>query len=63
MTGSGSELSVTDLDTLYVGYSGTGALDVNDGGTVTTTTAIVGAAPDAVGTVTIDNGTLSAGSD
>lgn len=63
VTGSGSELSVVGWDTLYVGYSGAGSLDVNDGGAVTTRSAIIGASSDAEGAVTIDNGTFSASSD
>jgi len=53
VTGAGSELSVTSDETLYVGYSGTGTLDVNDGGAVTGGTVVLGATPDAVGTVNV----------
>jgi T5SS/PEP-CTERM-associated repeat protein len=60
VTGAGSQLDARGIDglfddTLYVGYSGQGALDVNDGGTVFARYAIVGAAPEAVGTVTVQD--------
>jgi len=53
VTGEGSQLEVMSDDTLFVGYFGVGVLDVNDGGQVTAGSMVVGAAPDAVGTVTI----------
>lgn len=53
VTGAGSELDVTSTTTLYVGYSGTGTLDVNDGGSVTADNVVIGATPDAIGTVTV----------
>lgn len=54
VTGAGSELEVTSDATLYVGYSGTGGLDVNDGGAVNSGSVIIGAVPDAIGVVTVD---------
>ncbi len=53
VTGTGSVLNATGDDTLYVGYSGTGTLDVNDGGSVTAQGIIIGAGPDITGTVTV----------
>ena len=50
----------TEEGMLFVGYSGTGALDVNDGGYVGTGELVAGGAPDGVGTVTVAGGsTLS----
>ncbi|MGE5294081.1 MAG: autotransporter domain-containing protein [Solirubrobacterales bacterium] len=53
VTGAGSLLEVTASDTLYVGYSGTGVLDVNDGGQVVSDGIVVGGAPGATGTITV----------
>ncbi|MBN2317003.1 MAG: hypothetical protein JXM79_23960, partial [Sedimentisphaerales bacterium] len=55
ITGDGSEFNVTGDESLYVGYFGEGTLDVNDGGTVTSDLAMLGVAPDAVGTVTVQD--------
>lgn len=55
VTGDTGSLSITSSDTLYVGYSGTGTLDVNEGGTVTSESVVIGGAPDGVGTVTVDD--------
>ena len=54
VTGEGSKLDVMDASTLYVGYSGTGTLNVRDQGEVYTASALVGGGPDAVGTVVVD---------
>lgn len=54
VTGAGSLLDATGDDGLFVGYSGNGTLDVNEGGQVEARAVIVGAAPDAIGTVTVD---------
>ena len=53
VTGTDSRLEVSAPASLYVGYSGTGTLDINDGGTVNTNLAVLGGAPDADGTVTV----------
>jgi T5SS/PEP-CTERM-associated repeat protein len=53
VTGEGSYLGVTGMTSLYVGYSGTGTLDVNEGGQVETNFGVIGAGPDANGTVTV----------
>lgn len=63
VAGSGSELAVTGPNALYVGYSGTGLLDVTDGGSVTAAAVILGASPESEGGLIIDGGTLSASSD
>jgi outer membrane autotransporter protein len=55
VTGAGSTLDVTSSDTLYVGYSGTGTLDVKSGGTVTADTALVGFRPGVTGSVTVQD--------
>jgi len=54
VTGEGSELRVLGLESLYVGYSGTGTLDVNDGGYVESETAGVAVLPGSTGSVTVD---------
>jgi len=54
VTGDGSTLQVTDSTSLYVGYFSDGTLDVNDGGQATSALGIIGAGPDAVGTMTVD---------
>lgn len=51
VTGSGSRWDNDGF--LYVGYTGTGVLDVNDGGLVTSEYGAVGADPNGTGTVTI----------
>jgi T5SS/PEP-CTERM-associated repeat protein len=53
VTGAGSELDITSDNTLYVGYSGTGTLDVNDGGAVDAPSVVIGATPDSIGTVDV----------
>ncbi len=55
VTGTDSRLSVAGPASLYVGYSGDGTLDVNDGGQVTSDLTIVGGGPDAVGAVTVED--------
>lgn len=55
VTGADSRLTVTGEDSLYVGYFGDGTLDVNDGGQVESATVVVGAGPDAVGTVRVED--------
>ncbi len=55
VTGAGSTLDVTSSDTLYVGYSGTGTLNVNSGGTATTDTALVGFRPGVTGSVNVQD--------
>lgn len=46
---------------LYVGYSGTGILNINSGGSVSSTAGTyVGLSPGSSGTITFDGGTLSA---
>jgi len=54
VNGTGSRLDVTGFDTLYVGYFGTGTLDVNDGGQVSSWMTVIGGGPDAVGTANVD---------
>jgi len=54
VTGEGSTLSIWGDDSLYVGYYGTGMLDVNDGGYVESDMAGIGAMPGSTGTATID---------
>lgn len=54
VTGAGSTLTVTGTETLYVGYSGTGTLNVQDQGQVNTESVVIGAGPDIVGTVNVD---------
>jgi len=54
VTGTGSTLNVAGSDTLYVGYSGEGTLDVNEGGQVAADAVVLGGGPDAVGIVTVD---------
>ncbi|MBM4026671.1 MAG: autotransporter domain-containing protein, partial [Planctomycetes bacterium] len=54
VTGTNARLNVTGLDTLYVGYSGTGTLNVENDGQVDAPTVVIGAAPGADGTVTVD---------
>ncbi|MDI9432361.1 MAG: autotransporter domain-containing protein [Planctomycetota bacterium] len=51
VTGTGSELDVDDF--LHVGYTGTGTLDVNEGGVVTSEYAAVGADEGSTGTATV----------
>ncbi len=51
VTGTGSELDIADF--LYVGYTGTGTLDVNDGALVSSAYGGVGADPNSTGTATI----------
>lgn len=55
VTGTGSRLDVAGPSSLYVGYFGDGTLDINDGGQVTSDLVIVGAGPDAVGTVRVED--------
>lgn len=55
VTGVDSHLTVAGEDSLYVGYFGNGTLDVNDGGQVDSATVVVGAGPDAVGTVRVED--------
>ncbi|MBN1507438.1 MAG: autotransporter domain-containing protein [Sedimentisphaerales bacterium] len=60
ITGSNSSLEVTGDFPMIVGYSGTGVLDVNAGGEVTTGSMVIGGGPDVTGTVTVNAGTVSA---
>jgi len=60
VTGAGSTLMVAEPVTFYVGYNGTGTLNILNGGEVWTDVAVVGASPDAVGTVDVNDGTLTA---
>jgi T5SS/PEP-CTERM-associated repeat protein len=53
VTGHGSRLRALGTESLYVGYSGLGRLDVNDGGRVESNTAGIGALPGSAGMVTI----------
>jgi len=53
VTGTGSQLSIADF--LYVGYTGTGTLDVNDGGLVTSVYGGVGTDVNGVGTVEVSD--------
>jgi T5SS/PEP-CTERM-associated repeat protein len=53
VSGSFGHLYVTGENTLYVGYSGTGTLNVDAGGDVTAESVVIGAAPDAEGTVLV----------
>lgn len=53
VTGADSQLEVTGYATLYVGYSGTGTLNVDSGGDVMSESVVIGAAPDAEGTVLV----------
>ncbi len=57
--GDGSSLSVTGDYPLLVGYFGTGTLTASEGGSVESDSLMVGAAPDATGTVTIDDAELA----
>ncbi len=59
VTGLGSTLMVAQPVTFYVGYHGTGTLNILNGGEVWTDVAVVGASPDAVGTVDVNDGTLT----
>jgi len=51
VTGTGSQLDVADF--LYLGYTGTGTLDVNDGGLVASAYGGIGADPNSTGTATV----------
>ncbi len=53
VTVSGSGSSLTTTNDLFVGYSASGALDVNEGGQVTSNGGILGGGPDAIGTVLV----------
>ncbi|MDI6450155.1 autotransporter domain-containing protein [Anaerobaca lacustris] len=55
VTGADSRLTVAAEESLYVGYFGDGTLDVNDGGQVESAMVVVGAGPDAVGTVRVED--------
>jgi T5SS/PEP-CTERM-associated repeat protein len=63
VAGRDSTLTVTDNDTLFIGYSGTGTLEVNTGGGVVAASTVIGAAPDANGTLVVSDvgSTFSAG--
>jgi T5SS/PEP-CTERM-associated repeat protein len=54
VTGEDSLLDVAVGDTIYVGYSGTGTLNVLDGGRVETDAVLVGVTEDGVGLVNVD---------
>jgi T5SS/PEP-CTERM-associated repeat protein len=54
VTGAGSTLSIWGNENLYVGYYGSGALDVNDGAYVQSDAAGIAAMPGSTGTATID---------
>ncbi|MEN6576945.1 MAG: autotransporter domain-containing protein [Phycisphaerales bacterium] len=53
VTGEGSTLEISEPASLYVGYSGAGTLDVNEGGRVESLSAGIGAMPDSTGTATV----------
>ncbi|MEN6426171.1 MAG: autotransporter domain-containing protein [Phycisphaerales bacterium] len=53
VTGEGSTLEILEPASLYVGYSGAGTLDVNEGGRVESLSAGIGAMPDSTGTATV----------
>ncbi|MBN2315982.1 MAG: autotransporter domain-containing protein, partial [Sedimentisphaerales bacterium] len=54
VTGEDSLLQITGSTSLYVGYSGVGTLDVNDGGIVLSDSTGIGVMPDSIGTATVD---------
>jgi T5SS/PEP-CTERM-associated repeat protein len=55
VTGADSSLQIGGEDTLFVGFSGTGVLDVNMGGSVTTESAVVGGTPNGTGTLVVSD--------